>query len=242
MARSRLTKRRFWLKIILNAIAISLLAVAFHHLNINGLLQTIITWIKAQGSVGIIAFIIVYNLATVLFIPGSVLTLSGGALYGVFFGSIYVFIAATLGATFAFLIGRYFARGYVSQKIRNNMTFRAINAVIYKEGFKIVLLTRLSPIFPFNALNYAFGITRVALRDYILGSIGMIPATVMYVYLGSLAMDINSLNSASNINPQAQTIQWCISMIGLLATALVSVYLSRIAKRSLLQITKPQKV
>jgi uncharacterized membrane protein YdjX (TVP38/TMEM64 family) len=82
-------------------------------------------------------------------------------------------------------------------------------------------------------LNYAFGITRVALRDYILGSIGMIPATVMYVYLGSLAMDINSLNSASNISSQAQTIQWSIHMIRLLVTALVSVYLARIAKRKL---------
>ncbi len=161
MARSRLTKHRFWLKIILNAIAISLLVIVFHHLNINGLLQSTLSWIKHQGTLGIIVFIIVYNLATVLFIPGSLLTLGGGAIYGVFFGSIYVFIAATLGATFAFLIGRYFARGYVNQRIRNNMTFRAIDAAICKEGFKIVFLTRLSPVFPFNMLNYAFGVTRV---------------------------------------------------------------------------------
>jgi len=237
MAKSRLTKHRFLLRIILNAIAIALLVITFHYLNINGLLQSIITWIKDQGAIGIIAFIIVYNLATVLFIPGSFLTLGGGALYGVFFGSIYVFIAATLGATFAFLIGRYCARGYVSQKIHNNMTFRAIDAAICKEGFKIVLLTRLSPIFPFNMLNYAFGITRVALKDYILGSIGMIPSTIMYVYLGSLAMDVNLINSQLD-SPQTQIIQWSLRLIGLLATISVSIYITRIAKRSLLQITK----
>ncbi|MEA5480400.1 TVP38/TMEM64 family protein [Pseudanabaena galeata UHCC 0370] len=238
MARSRLTKYRFWLRIILNAIAIALLVMIFHYLNINGLLQSIITWIKDQGVIGIVAFIIVYNLATVLFIPGSFLTLGGGALYGVFFGSIYVFIAATLGATFAFLIGRYCARGYVSQKIRNNMTFRAIDAAICKEGFKIVLLTRLSPIFPFNMLNYAFGITRVALKDYILGSIGMIPSTIMYVYLGSLAMDVNLINSQLDSSPQTQIIQWSLRLVGLLATIFVSIYIARIAKRSLQQITK----
>ena len=190
MARSRLTNYRFWLRIILNAIALVILVLAFHYLNVNDLLQNIINWIKDQGIVGIVVFIAVYNLATVLFIPGAFLTLGGGALYGLFFGSIYVFIAATLGAIFAFLIGRYFARDYISQKIRDNMTFRAIDAAICKEGFKIVSLARLSPIFPFNILNYVFGITRVAMRDYILGSIGMIPGTIMYVYLGSLIGDV----------------------------------------------------
>lgn len=238
MARSRLTNYRFWLRIILNAIALVILVLAFHYLNVNDLLQNIINWIKDQGIVGIVVFIAVYNLATVLFIPGAFLTLGGGALYGLFFGSIYVFIAATLGAIFAFLIGRYFARDYISQKIRDNMTFRAIDAAICKEGFKIVFLARLSPIFPFNILNYVFGITRVALRDYILGSIGMIPGTIMYVYLGSLAMDINSLNSPSNDSPKIQVMQWSLRLIGLIATIAVSIYIARIAKRSLLQITK----
>jgi uncharacterized membrane protein YdjX (TVP38/TMEM64 family) len=237
MAKSRLTKYRFWLRIILNAIALAVFAAAFNYLNINDLLQSIITWIKDQGLVGVIAFIVVYNLATVLFIPGAFLTLGGGALYGLFLGSIYVFIAATLGAILAFLIGRYFARDYISQKIRNNMTFRAIDAAICKEGFKIVFLARLSPIFPFNILNYVFGITRVALKDYILGSIGMIPGTIMYVYLGSLAMDINSLNSQTN-SPKIQAMQWSLRLIGLIATIAVSIYIARIAKRSLLQITK----
>ena len=183
-----------------------------------------------------IAFIVIYNLATILFVPASILTLGGGAIYGVVWGSIYVFVAATLGAIFAFLIGRYFARGWFSEKIRNNMTFRAIDAAVVIDGFKIVLLTRLSPIFPFNMLNYVFGFTRVALKDYILGSIGMIPATIMYVYLGSLIGDVALLGiQPTNIisNPQTQIAQWTIKVVGLVATLAVTIQVSRLANKIL---------
>jgi len=96
-----------------------------------------------------------------------------GVVYGAIFGSIYVFIGATLGATAAFLVGRYLARGWVAKKIARNQKFQAIDEAVGKEGFKIVLLTRLSPIFPFSLLNYAFSITQVSLKDYFFGSLGM---------------------------------------------------------------------
>jgi uncharacterized membrane protein YdjX (TVP38/TMEM64 family) len=85
------------------------------------------------GAIGAIAFIAIYNIATVLFIPASLLTLGGGAIYGLVWGSIYVFVAATLGATFAFLIGRYFARNWVSEKISKNVTFRAIDESVFEK-------------------------------------------------------------------------------------------------------------
>ena len=194
MQRSRFNTLRFWLKVIFLIASVLILIAVSQKLNISvrfsNLLQSTLLWVKMLGTMGAIAFIVIYNLATILFVPASILTLGGGAIYGVVWGSIYVFVAATLGAIFAFLIGRYFARGWFSEKIRNNMTFRAIDAAVAIDGFKIVLLTRLSPIFPFNMLNYVFGVTRVALKDYILGSIGMIPATIMYVYLGSLIGDV----------------------------------------------------
>jgi len=240
MERSRFNKPMFWLKGLFLLITVISLEITFQRLNLNisirGLTESILLWIKSLGAVGVIAFIIIYNLATVLFIPGSLLTLGGGALYGLVWGSVYVFIAATFGATFAFLIGRYFARGWISEKLRHHLTFRAIDAAVAIAGFKIVLLTRLSPIFPFNMLNYAFGVTRVALRDYILGSIGMIPATIMYVYLGSLIGDVAMLEisqTAINNNPQAQMAQWGIKIIGLLATVVVTIQISRIANRIL---------
>jgi uncharacterized membrane protein YdjX (TVP38/TMEM64 family) len=151
-------------------------------------------WVKSLGLFGPIAFMIIYNLATLLFIPGSLLTLKGGCLFGVFWGSVYVLIAALLGATFAFIVGRYLSRDWVCRQMEKNPKFKAIDRAVAKEGWKIVLLTRLSPLFPFNLLNYAFGVTQVSLKDYVLGSLGIIPGTVMYVYLGSLAGDLATMN------------------------------------------------
>jgi uncharacterized membrane protein YdjX (TVP38/TMEM64 family) len=200
-------------------------------LNIQSLLQQSLIWVESLGFWGPAAFIAIYNLATILFIPGSILTLGGGVLFGAFWGSLYVFIAATFGATFAFLIGRYISRDWVSQKIDKYPKFKAIDSAVAQEGLKIVFLTRLSPVFPFNLLNYAFGVTQVSLKDYILGSIGMIPGTVMYVYIGSLAGDIAMIGMKnSSANP---TLQWAINIMGLIATITVTIYVTRIAKKAL---------
>jgi uncharacterized membrane protein YdjX (TVP38/TMEM64 family) len=194
----------------------------------------VLTWIAQLNAWGAIAFIIIYNLATVLFIPGSLLTLGGGVIFGVFWGSIYVFIAATMGATIAFLIGRYLSRDWVAKKIADYPQFQAIDRAVAQSGFKIVLLTRLSPLFPFNLLNYAFGITKVSLKDYILGSIGMIPGTIMYVYIGSLAGDIAMIGSGNvPTNSQVETAQWLIRIIGFVATVTITIYITRIAKKAL---------
>jgi len=213
------------------------LAIAAQQFNLSALVQNSLLWVKSLGIWGAIAFITIYNFATILFIPGSILTLGGGALFGVFWGSIYVFIAATLGATSAFLIGRYLTRDWVAQQIADNIKFQAIDRAVAQEGLKIVLLTRLSPIFPFNLLNYAFGVTQVSIKDYILGSIGMIPGTVMYVYLGSLAGDLTALGTTNQqLSSETQIAQWAIRILGLIATIAVTIYVTRIAKQSLNQI------
>jgi uncharacterized membrane protein YdjX (TVP38/TMEM64 family) len=180
---------------------------------------------------GAIAFIGIYILATVAFFPGSILTLGAGVLFGVVAGSFYVFIGATLGATAAFLVGRYLARNWVAQKIAGNDQFRAIDEAVGQEGFKIVALTRLSPVFPFNLLNYAYGLTGVSLKDYFLGSIGMIPGTVMYVYLGSLAGSIATIGTETQ--PTNPTVQWTIRIVGFIATVAVTIYVTRIARKAL---------
>ncbi|BAZ42983.1 hypothetical protein NIES4101_89550 [Calothrix sp. NIES-4101] len=200
-------------------------------LNIPQLLQQALIWVRSLDSFGVIAFIIIYNLATVLFIPGSALTLGGGAIFGVFWGSIYVFTAATIGATFAFLIGRYFSRDRICQLLEKYPKFKAVDKAVAREGLKIVFLTRLSPLFPFNLLNYAFGITQVSIKDYILGSIGMIPGTIMYVYIGSLTSDLAMIGMET---PQANPfLQWSLRMIGFAATVVVSLYVTRIARQAL---------
>ena len=188
-------------------------------------------WIESLGIAGAIAFIVIYIIATVAFLPGSVLTLSGGAIFGLFWGSLYVFIGATIGATLAFLVGRYLARGWISKKIAGNEKFAAIDKAVGGEGLKIVFLTRLSPIFPFNLLNYGLGVTGVSLKDYVLASAGMIPGTIMYVYFGSLG-NINTIcnGGGTDANPVAQ---WTIRIIGLIATVAVTLYVTKIARKAL---------
>lgn len=203
-------------------------------------LRDALAQIEGLGAVGAIAFIVLYVVATVAFLPGSVLTLGAGVVFGVVQGSIYVFIGATLGATLAFLIGRYGARGWISKKIEGNQKFKAIDHAIGQEGFKIVLLTRLSPVFPFNLLNYALGVTQVSLRDYFFGCIGMIPGTILYVYIGSLAHDLTLVDATDQ--PTAPGIQWAIRIIGFVATVAVTLYVTKVAQKALAESVTPKVI
>ena len=215
-----------WKWLVYVGIVVALLAAA-RYLHVQDLLKQALNWVGQLGPSGPIFFIGIYVVATVLFIPGSVLTLGAGAVFGVLWGSIYVSLAATLGATCAFLVGRYLARDAIARRIAGNERFAAIDRAVASEGWKIVGLTRLSPVFPFTLLNYAFGITRVKLGHYILASwIGMMPGTVMYVYLGSLA-------KAASGERTRTTGEWLLYAIGLLATVAVTVFVTRIAKKAL---------
>lgn len=199
--------------------------------NPQELLRSTLNWIEGLGYLGGAAFMLIYIIATLAFLPGSVLTLGAGVVFGVVLGSIYVFIGATLGAIAAFLVGRYLLRNWINKKIEGNQKFVAIDKAVAEEGFKIVLLTRLSPIFPFNLLNYAFGVTKVSLKDYAFASVGMIPGTVMYVYIGSLAGNIARIGGQ---NPSANLpLQWILQIVGLIATIAVTLYVARISRQAL---------
>ncbi len=202
----------------------------------NEFLSNALNWVDQLGPTGPAIFILIYVVACVFFIPGSALTLGAGAIFGVVKGSVFVSVGSTLGATAAFLVGRYIARDWVARKIAKNEKFTAIDQAVGGEGWKIVGLTRLSPVFPFSLLNYAYGLTNVSLRDYVLASwIGMMPGTVMYVYLGSLARLGVEAQSAT----RAQT---ALKIVGLLATVAVTVYVTRIARRALAQRIPQQEV
>ena len=192
-------------------------------------LRQALEWMRSLGPWGPVLFVIIYALATVLLVPGSVLTLGAGAVYGVVYGSLIVSLASTLGATAAFLVGRHLARDAVARRVSTNPRFAALDQAVADEGWKIVVLTRLSPLFPFTFLNYAFGLTRVTLREYVLASwLGMMPGTVLYVYLGSLAETAGSTR-------QRTAAEWAFYSGGLLATVAVTVIVTRLARRSLAQ-------
>ena len=221
-------KSRFTFVRLLQLVALGIvLFVVAKEFHAQDRLKQALDWVGQLGSWGAVIFIAIYVVATVFFIPGSVLTLGAGAVFGVAWGSIYVSIGSTLGATCAFLVGRYFARDAIARKIEGNARFAAIDKAVANEGWKIVGLTRLSPVFPFTLLNYAFGLTQVRLGHYMLASwIGMMPGTVMYVYLGSLA-------KAASGERTRTTGEWVLYGVGLLATVIVTVFVTRIAKQAL---------
>lgn len=209
----------------------TLLSTGLPSLNLSELLHSVLFWVHNWGYLGTVAFILIYIVCTIVLIPGSILTLGAGAIFGVGWGSVYVLIGAMIGETFAFLLGRYLVRDWIEVKIANNQTFTALDRALHKEGLKIILLTRLSPIFPFSLLNYAFGITGITLKDYFLGSVGMIPMTITYVYLGSLAVDLTTI--ANNTHLANSQLQWAVKIIGFLATIVATLYITHVARQAL---------
>jgi uncharacterized membrane protein YdjX (TVP38/TMEM64 family) len=187
-------------------------------------INTAYAWIEGLGFWAPFAFILFYASLTVLLVSGGILTLLAGGTFGLLKGTLIVVVASNLGAAAAFLIGRYLARDWVTKKIEHHPTFNAIDQAVGQEGWKIVALTRLSPVFPFVFLNYAFGLTKVRFIDYLSASlVGMLPGTVMYVYLGSLAK--------AGIEGEGKTPgQWSLYFLGLLATIAVTILITRKAR------------
>jgi uncharacterized membrane protein YdjX (TVP38/TMEM64 family) len=219
------------IRLLAIAVSIVLLILAAHYFDAQALLIRSLDWISGKGVWGPLIFMIIYVLACVFFLPGSILTLGAGVVFGVIEGTVIVSLSSTLGATAAFIVGRYFARDWVAKRIEGNPGFKKIDDAVAKEGWKIVGLTRLSPVFPFNLLNYAYGLTKVSLRDYFFASwIGMLPGTVMYVYIGSLVGDLARLSAGGRIRTN---VEWVLYIVGLMATVAVTVYVTRIARSAL---------
>jgi len=171
-------------------------------------IQAFLEWIEANPVPGFFIFMVVYLIATVLFVPGSILTLGAGFVFanafglgiGVLLGTLSVFFGASAGATIAFLFGRYLFRDWVKSLTKKYAIFEALDVALEEKGFRIMLLLRLSPIIPFNAINYIVGVTAISFRDYILAMFAMLPGTVLYVFLGASAGSLaDSANSGDNI-------------------------------------------
>jgi len=192
-------------------------------------------WVDSLGVWAPAVFIVGYIVATVGFVPGSILTLAAGAIFGLLWGTIYVFIGASIGACLAFLVSRYLARGWVETKLEGQPRFKAIDRAVGKDGGKIVALLRLAPVFPFNLLNYALGLTNVRFAHYALACFAMIPGTLLYVYYGHLA---GSLAQATGGGERQQTVwDWVILGVGLIAVIAVTWIITKKAKQALEQQT-----
>lgn len=217
------------------AAALVLAVVALRTWHVDQQLLAFVDWIRGAGATGVVAFVVAYVLACVFFVPAVLFTLGAGFAYGPLQGTLVVWLAASIGATVAFVLGRTVARDAIAARVAGNAKFAAIDRAVGEQGFKIVLLTRLSPAFPFTLLNYAYGLTRVGLRDYVAGSvIGMVPGTAMYVYIGSLVTSVSALGGD---RPSGGVAQQVFYFVGLAATVLVTVVVTRVARRALAQAT-----
>jgi uncharacterized membrane protein YdjX (TVP38/TMEM64 family) len=205
-------------------------ALVYYRRSLGDGLASFTAWVQTLGAWGPLVFIAGYAAATVAFVPGSVLTLAGGAIFGLAHGVAYVFVGASIGACAAFGLARSFARGAIERRIAGNPRFAAVDRAVAAEGRKIVFLLRLSPVFPFALLNYALGLTRVRFLDYAIACIGMLPGVVLYVYLGSLAGDVSGETATSGGGAIL-----AFKIAGFAFAIIATVLIARIARRALAQ-------
>ncbi len=201
----------------------------------GGYIPAFADWVDGLGIWGPVVFIFGYAAAVVAFVPASALTLGAGAIFGLGKGVVLVFIGATIGACASFLVSRNLARRAVQKRVKGDKRFEAIDRAVADNGRKIVFLLRLSPIFPFNLLNYALGLTKVRFTDYALACIGMLPGTILYVYLGYVGGGLAA--AAGQGSPAQSTATYVVQGLGLLATIAVTVVVTRTARKALQEAT-----
>jgi uncharacterized membrane protein YdjX (TVP38/TMEM64 family) len=187
--------------------------------------------IKALGAAAPMAFIAMYALAVVGLVPASVLTMAGGAVFGLIRGVAYAIAGAVLGSTMAFLLGRYAMRRIIARRLERMPRFAAIDRAVSARGLRIVFLLRLSPVVPFNFLNYALGLTTVSLGDFVAASIGMIPGAFLYAYAGKLTGEALALAGQAQVPRDAS--YYTVLSAGLAATAAATTIVTRTARKAL---------
>ncbi|MFL0744410.1 MAG: TVP38/TMEM64 family protein [Prochlorococcus sp.] len=184
-----------------------------------------------RSSLGVILFVPLYAIWVTLLLPGVWASMLAGALYGTWLGSFLVFVGACLGAEAAFLLGRYWLRDWARRRLAAVPKLQAVEQAVSREGLKLVLLTRLSPVFPFSLLNLAYGLSEVSLRDYSIGLIGILPGTILFCGLGALAGDVARFGDV--LSGQADPVTWTLRIVGVLATIAVVWLVGQAAKRAL---------
>ena len=216
--------RRKWIVLVAAAVV---LITAWRVLPLAAWIGRFQSWVTGLGPWGAVLYGVVYIVAVLLFVPGIVMTLGAGYIFGFLWGTLIVSVSSTVAAALAFAIARYLARARVEQFARRNRRFQAVVRAIEKNGWKVVALLRLSPLIPFSVSNYLYGLTSVRFAPFVVASwIAMLPATFLYVYLGAAGKRIGQGGSRSPA-------EWAFLGVGLAATIAVTVFLTRMAKKEL---------
>lgn len=207
------------------------IALAALYLPLIDLLDRFLDWVQGIGIWGPVAVALLYIPVCVLMLPGSIVTLGAGFSFGLIVGTIAVSIGSTAGAGAAFLMARTVGRRWVEGHLASRARFQAIDRAVGRQGFKIVLLIRLSPAFPFNVTNYVLGLTGVSFRSYLLASwLGMLPGTVLYVYLGTAAKNLTQVLAGE---VEAGGLRTGVFVFGLGVALVVTILVTQIARRAL---------
>ncbi len=225
-------------KIVLIVLLLVALVVGFLFLPVRAWFMQFEGYVQSLGAIGPVVVVLTYILCTVLLVPGSALTIGSGTLFGLQTGFIVVVLGANLGALCSFLLARSFLREKVMSWAAGNAKFHSLDQAVGQQGFKMVLLTRLSPVFPFVLLNYLLGVTAVRTGAYALANLlGMLPATLLFVYIGAAARDAIAGEAAASVGFYQQILKY----VGLLATVAVVVIVTRIARKALRQAEHEQE-
>ena len=174
---------------------------------------------------GILIFALVYVLWVTCLLPGSWLSMLSGFLYGTWIGSFVVFVGAFSGAHLTFYLGRTFLKEWAQKKVLNFPKVQIMEKAVQREGLKVILLTRLSPLFPFGLLNFTYGLSEVKVSDFTIGMIGILPGTILYCSLGSLALKVSNFGEVLSGRSDLSTFIW--SLISILSTILIVVFVLR---------------
>jgi len=182
-----------------------------------------------SSPLGVFVFVLIYIFWVSCLLPGSWLSMLSGFLYGTWLGSSVVFVGAFIGAHLTFYLGRTFLKEWAQKKVSNFPKIQIMEKAVKREGLKVILLTRLSPLFPFGLLNFTYGLSEIKVRDFTLGMIGILPGTILYCSLGSLALKISNFGDVLSGRSETSAFVW--SLISILSTISVVILILRSTRK-----------
>lgn len=222
------------MKILMVLLLVAIIALASIALSRHNHLQTILLWVEENQVAGGFVFITIYVVCTVLFIPPSILSVAAGAVFGFWIGSALVWTGGIIGESLSFLVGRFLFQDFVREKTRQYPSWLAVEAALREDGWKVVALLRVSPLLPFTVLNYALGVSSLPFSQYFWPStIGILPTTVVFVYLGTLAKDLTALMQHETEASPPKTAQIIFFVVSAVLCCIVLVAVGYYAKRAL---------
>lgn len=223
---------RFNFKWLLWFVSGLLLVLTARSIELESLLTPMLGWIDSLGVWRAIAFIGVYIIATLICLPGSILALGGGALFGAIWGAVFVFLGGFLGAVSAFSLGRSLLKERVAKRLEKNPYLQALNSAVVTKGWKIACLLHLSPMIPFNVLNYALGASKISFKDFAIATgIGIVPGVILYSFLGSAIGDFTMI--MMGMSESHSRVRLFFTIAGSIVTLLLTIYLARIARQTI---------